>query len=223
MWIVFVVLCVALFGGLYFYSKKDAVNVSNIDGTKMNTGSNESGGIKDIPYGNTAAKVTLIEYGDYQCPACHQMHPIVKSLIEENKASMQFVFRNFPITNSHPNARAAAASAEAAGIQGKFWEMHNALYERYDEWVNTTGDERTTVFKTIARSTGIDGDQFLKVLTDRSSDINKKINFDKGIALKQGVDATPTFFLNGRKLEGDAIKTTDAFKKTLADEIAKNQ
>jgi protein-disulfide isomerase len=212
-----------MFVGLYFYSKKDSVDVSKVDGTQINQGMPESGGLKDSVSGNINAKVTLIEYGDYQCPACHNIHSTVKSLTENNKDSMRFVFRNFPISDKHPNARAAAAAAEVAGIQDKFWEMHNALYERYDEWVNASGDDRTNVFKSIAKDIGLNADEFLKIMEERSSDINKKINFDKQLGLKYQVTGTPSFFLNGRKLSDDDLKTVDAFKKIVADEITKNK
>jgi protein-disulfide isomerase len=127
-------------------------------------------------FGNVNAKVTLIEYGDYQCPACHKIYPTVKALTEENKDSLRFVFRNFPISDLHPNARAAAASAEAASIEGKFWEMHNGLYEQYDSWANASADKRTEALASIATSVGLDKTKFLALLEDRSSDINKKIN-----------------------------------------------
>lgn len=222
-WIVFVSVCVVLFAGLFLYSKKDAVDVSNVDASKINTGSTESGGLKDVTFGDDSAKVTLVEYGDYQCPACHDMYPVVKSLTEENKDSLRFVFRNFPLSDKHPNARAAAASAEVASILGKFWEMHNGLYERYGDWVNTSGEDRTNVFKSIAKDAGLNPDELVKVLEERSSDVNKKINFDKALGLKIGVDATPTFILNGRKMGGDELKTVDTFKKVVVDEIAKNK
>lgn len=222
-WLIFIVACVAAFTGLFLYSKKDSVNVSSINGTQINTTGSESGGLKDVVFGNEAAKTTLIEYGDYQCPACHQIHPTVKTIVEENAPSLRFVFRNFPISEKHPNARAAAAGAEAAGTFGKFWEMHNALYERYDEWANASGDERTKVFKSLAKDIGINVDEFMKTLEEKSSEINKKINYDKALGLKMGVDATPTFYLNGRKLEGDDLKTTDALKKVIVSEINKNK
>ncbi len=215
--------CVLVFAGLFVYSKKDAVDVSNIDALKINTGSPQSGNLKDNVFGNTNAKVTLIEYGDYQCPACHDMHAVVKTLTEDNKDSLQFAFRNFPLSDKHPNARAAAASAETAGIFGKFWEMHNGLYARYNDWVNITGEDRTRAFTSIAKDAGLNPDEFIKVLEDRSDDINKKINFDKALGLKIGVDATPTFYLNGRKLGGDDLKSIDSFKKAVTDEIAKNK
>lgn len=222
-WIVFITVCVLLFAGLFVYSKKDAVDVSTIDASKINTGTNESGGLKDVVFGNVNAKVTLIEYGDYQCPACHKIYPTVKALTEENKDSLRFVFRNFPISDLHPNARAAAASAEAASIEGKFWEMHNGLYEQYDSWANASADKRTEALTSIATSVGLDKTKFLALLEDRSSDINKKINFDRGLGTKIGVTGTPTFVLNGRLLTSDELQTVDSLKKLVSDEIAKNK
>lgn len=218
-WIVFIAVCVLIFGGLFVYARKDAVDVSNVDGTKINTGSESSGGLKDFVYGNPDAKVTLIEYGDFQCPACRDIHPVVKPLAEENKENMRFVFRNFPLSESHPNARAAAAAAEAAGIMGKYWEMHDALYERYSEWTPASGEKRTDIFKDIAKGVGLNTDEFMSILQERSDELNKKINFDKALGLKYGVNSTPTFFLNGEKLSGEQVATTEAFKKTVTDAI----
>src|SRR5687767_7573334 len=80
-------------------------------------------------YGENSKGVTLVEYGDYQCPACKAYHPIVKALAEKYKADIHFQFRNFPLKAIHQNALAGSRAAEAADKQGKFWEMHNALYE----------------------------------------------------------------------------------------------
>ena len=86
--------------------------------------------------GNKDAKVTIVEFGDYQCPACGAAHPIVKSVLEEYKdnTNVNFVFRHFPLDSIHPNAHISSEAAEAAGAQGKFWEMHNILYERQEQW-----------------------------------------------------------------------------------------
>src|SRR5438128_230170 len=83
----------------------------------------------DHSYGPEDAPVTLVEYGDYECPYCGQAHPIVKKILEEMGGGIRFVFRNFPLTEAHPHALLAAQAAEAAGLQGKFWDMHDLLYE----------------------------------------------------------------------------------------------
>jgi protein-disulfide isomerase len=87
-------------------------------------------GERDHSQGPADAPVTLVEYGDYECPSCGQAYPIVKALQERLGARLRFVFRNFPLTNAHPHAEHAAEAAEAAAAQGRFWEMHDRLYER---------------------------------------------------------------------------------------------
>src|SRR6478672_343329 len=126
-WIIFVLICVVTLGGLVLLSKKDTVNVDKEDPTKAV--SETASSIGDHVYGNKAAKVVLIEYGDFQCPGCGGAFPQLKTIKETYKDQIAFIFRDFPLTTIHPNALAAATAAESAGLQGKFWEMHDMLYE----------------------------------------------------------------------------------------------
>jgi len=147
--------------------------------------------------GNSASTVTLIEYGDFQCPACAQYHPLVKGLKDEFGEKIAFGFRHFPLSQVHPNAKAAARAAEAAGAQGKFWEMHDILFERQTEWAPKPRPEAT--FVSYATELGINIDQF-EADMDRD-DLDDKIgaHYETGVA--SGVNSTPTFFLNGVKLQ----------------------
>src|SRR4051812_16240717 len=113
-WIIFGAICVVLFGGLVFWSGRDRVDVSSVDTNKIQPASSDSGNIGDHVFGNKDAKVVLMEYGDFQCPGCGSAHPTVKALSEKYKDQLAFVFRNFPLTSIHPNARAAAAAVETA-------------------------------------------------------------------------------------------------------------
>ena len=128
-WIIFVAVVVVLFGGLIIWSQKDKLDVAKVNTSKIQPATVQSGNIADHVFGNKNAKVVLIEYGDYQCPGCGSVYPTVKTVTEKYKDNLAFVFRNFPLTNIHPNARAAAAAAETAGLMGKYWEMHDILYE----------------------------------------------------------------------------------------------
>jgi protein-disulfide isomerase len=217
-WIVFVGVCVVLLGVLIYISAKDKVDVSSVDQEKIQSSVEMSGGIADHVYGKKESKVTLIEYGDYQCPACGNAYPIVKPVVEANKNDIAFVFRNFPLTSIHPNALAGAASAEAAGLQNKYWEMHDLLYEGQSSWENLPGDQRTSFFADYAKTLGLNVDTFRKDIV--SNKVNQKINFDIAIGKKIGVDATPTFYLNGKKLEQDTWgakeKLDAAIKKALS-------
>lgn len=195
-WIIFVAVCVVLLGGLVVMSNKEKVNVSSVDANKIQSADDQSGGIAEHVFGNKDSKVMLVEYGDYQCPGCGSAYPVMKTLSEKYQGQIGFVFRNFPLTQLHPNARAAAAAAEAAGLQNKYWEMHNKLYESQSAWESLSADTRTNTFVTYAKDLGLDTGKFT---TDLSSDnVNKKISFDQAVGTKVKVSGTPTFYLNGK-------------------------
>lgn len=208
-WIIFTVLVVALFGGLIYLSGKDKVDVSDVNENSILAASEQNGNIAEHVFGNAKAKVMLVEYGDFQCPACGGAHPNIKRISEQYKNELAFVFRNFPLTSIHPNARAAAAAVEAAGLQGKYWEMHDALYESQDEWTSADSEARTEFFVSQAKIVGVkDIEKFKSDLS--SSEVNKKISFDQALGKKIGANATPTLVLNGEKLTDEI--TTDAVR-----------
>lgn len=220
-WIIFGVICVVVFGGLVIWSGRDRVDVSNVDTNKVQAAVENSGNIADHVYGNKDSKVVLIEYGDFQCPGCGSAHPTVKALSEKYKDQLAFVFRNFPLTQIHPNARAAAAAAEAAGKQDKYWEMHNLMFESQDEWSDASTSERGNLFAGYAEQAGLKRDSFNAVLTDQSTAINRKINFDIALGRKLSVSSTPTFYLNGSKLAEDKFSSEEALEKTLLEAFKK--
>lgn len=222
-WIIFSVVVVALFGGLIALSRKDKVDVSQVNENTVIAASETNGNIADHVFGQKNSKVILIEYGDFQCPGCGAAHPNIKPLSEKYKDQLAFVFRNFPLTDIHPNARAASAAAEAAGLQGKYWEMHNAIFESQKEWENSDVATRTDFFVNLAKTVGVKNiDQFKKDVS--SPNINKKISFDQALAKKIGVNGTPTFILNGEKvsdeitsdtIQGTGIKLEEKIKELL--------
>lgn len=145
--------------------------------------------------GNKEAKLTLIEYSDFECPACRSYAPAIKRLSEENKDNLKVVYRHYPLPQ-HKNARNASYASEAAGKQGKFWEMHDLLFEKQDEW-SKDSDIRAR-FETYAESLGINKDQFI---TDyESQEVKDAVSADVSLANMLRVNSTPTFFLNGQKL-----------------------
>jgi protein-disulfide isomerase len=145
-----------------------------------------------------SGKVALVEYGDFQCPGCASFYPILKQLKESKKDVMSFQFRNFPLEAIHQNARASARAAEAADKQGKFWEMHDKLFENQQSW-GTVNDPLST-FKSYAEQIGIT--DLNKFETDyKSSTINSIINADLKEGQKLGVNSTPSFFLEGKKVD----------------------
>lgn len=197
-WIIFAVVCVALLAGLVYFSSKDRIDVSGVDFNKIQTGSEQSGGIADQVFGKADSKVMFVEYGDFQCPGCGAAYQTVKDVTEKYKDQIAFVFRNFPLAASaHPNARAAAAAAEAAGLQGKYWQMHDMLYENQSAWQGLGAKERTDFFAGYAKDLDLNVDTFKTDMT--SPKVNKKISFDIEVGKKAKVDATPTFYLDGQK------------------------
>ncbi len=139
------------------------------------------------------AAVTLVEYGDYECPYCGEAYSIVKRIQREMGQNLRFVFRNFPLTEVHPHALAAAQGAEAAALQGQFWKMHDLLYENQDTLENSDLID-------FARRLRLDMDKFRE---DFSSDeVENKIQEDVSGGLRSGVNGTPTFFINGVRHDG---------------------
>ena len=143
------------------------------------------------------AAVTLVEFGDFQCPACASAKPIVEQLQADFPDDLRFSFRNFPLMSIHPNATRASEAAEAAAVQGKFWEMHDILYEQQSAWSGMANP--TEQFKAYAEQLELDMDQFNRDLTN--SEVTGRVtrDFNDGGAL--GVNSTPTFYLNGEKVE----------------------
>lgn len=217
-WIIFAAITVVILTGLVFLSRSNQVDVSSIDDSKIIAATAASGNIADHTYGTTNGKAMLIEYGDYQCPACGSAYPNLKELSEEYKDKMTFVFRNLPLTSIHPNARAGAAAAEAAGLQGKYWEMHDKLYENQNDWSNSGVDERTSIFEGYARAVGIK--DIAKFKTDMSNkEVNDKINFDMSLAKKVGATSTPTLLLDGKKIDSTVWGDKAKFKAEIEEAI----
>lgn len=150
----------------------------------------------DHTQGASDGKAILVEYGDYQCPACSAYHPIVTQAIAEFGNQITFVYRHFPLRQIHRQADLAARAAESAGLQGKFWEMHALLYERQKMWAESlSAKEKMTSY---ARELGLDETKFL---SDFDSDqVKEKVENDLRSGVRAGVRGTPTFFLNGKEL-----------------------
>ena len=162
--------------------------------------------VRDNNYftGPKDARVVLVEFGDFQCPACKAVEPTVQKLQSEYKDKVKFVFKQFPLP-SHNNGMDAALASEAAGEQGKFWEFHNVLYEKQGEWSSLSNPN--SEFEKYAESLGLEMAKFSKALKDKT--YSDKINTDKSDGIGLAVEATPTFFLNGEKLEGVGYRRSD--------------
>jgi len=210
-WIIFIAVVIALLGGLVVWARvsNPSVDVSKIDVNKIQPATAQDGEIADHVLGSTAGKVTLIEYGDYECPYCGETYPQLKTVMNKYSENVTFIFRNFPLTTIHPNARAAAAVAEAAGLQGKYWEMHDQLYTNQNDWVNLSGTQRTTAFTGYAQNIGLNITQFNKDLAN-SNRINEKISFDQALGNKLGINSTPSIYLNGSLISTDVSQDLES-------------
>jgi protein-disulfide isomerase len=145
---------------------------------------------RDHVQGPADAAVTLVEYGDYECPYCGAAYPIVKEVQQRMGDRLQFVFRNFPITTSHPHAEQAAEAAEAAASQGRFWEMHDLLYENQ----RRLGDDDLHGY---AAQLGLDLDAFDRDLAEHVHAPRVREDFMSGV--RSGVNGTPTFYVDGKR------------------------
>jgi protein-disulfide isomerase len=166
---------------------------------------------RDHIQGPADAPVTLVQYGDYQCPYCGAAYPIIKEVQARMGDRLRFVFRNFPITTAHPQAERAAEAAEAAATQGKFWPMHDLLYENQR-------DLRDQALRVYAGQLGLDVDLFDKELAEHVHADRVHEDFMSGV--RSGVNGTPTFYINGLRHD-DSYETEvllDALERAAADE-----
>lgn len=198
--------CIVVLGGIFFITKnkKDDATTNNQATPSQHV------------TGKTDSKVVLIEYGDFECPACSAYFPIVTQIKNDYKDKIAFQFRHFPLVQIHQNAMASARAAEAAGKQGKFWEMHDLLYGQQDAWAKSSN--ATAIFEDYATQLGINVDQFK---TDSaSSAVLDTINADVREGQKLNVTGTPTFVLNGQVIT-ETPQTYEAFAKILDEAIQK--
>lgn len=169
--------------------------------------------LSDHSRGSTTAPATLVEYGDFQCPACATYHPIVEQVLKDlGPEKVRFVFRHFPLP-LHGNAMPASKAAEAADLQGKFWEMYNMLYERQGSWQDATDPK--AVFVGYAKEMGLDEKKFAEDFELES--VKNRINNDYKGGAKAGINSTPSFFINGKKIANPG--SYDEFKKLINDAI----
>jgi protein-disulfide isomerase len=219
-WIIFASACVILLVGLVYVSSKDKVDVSKVDANKIQSANAQSGNIADHVFGKKDSKVVFIEYGDFQCPGCGSAYPTIKDVTEKYQGQVAFIFRNFPLTSLHPNAKAAAAAAEAAGLQNKYWEMHNELYANQSSWENLSTSERTDFFASYAKNFGLNVNKFKEDMA--STKVNQKINYDIAIGKKIGVNATPTLYLNGKAIDNDTWGEEAKLDQAFVNEMKAN-
>ncbi len=168
--------------------------------------------------GNKDAKITLIEYSDFQCPACALYYDIMKDVIDEFGGHIKFVYRHFPLKSKHKNAELAAHAAEAAGLQGKFWEMHDLLFENQEAWSGLDKSEAENTFIGYAANLNLNQKQFVDDMS--STKVKDKVNAQYESAQKAGLAGTPTFFFNGEQISNP--RGFDAFRTLIRETIEQN-
>lgn len=200
---------VVVFVGVFTFTrpKSDAPGGNNSSNSSQTSNHTVGAGNK---------KVTLVEYGDFQCPACKSFYPVVKQIKETYGDDIKFQFMHFPLTQIHPNAMVSSRAAEAAGKQGKFFEMHDLLYENQDQWSQSSNP--TPIFESFAGQLDLNMDQFKSDMA--SAQVLAIINADQKSGQELGANSTPTFVINGKKLDKNPT-SLDEFKKLIDEEIAK--
>lgn len=191
---------VLLVGGVFFLTKDNGTPPASVkvsDEILAPSDSQRTSGIVGGTYlaATSSATISLVEFGDYQCPACADFNPLLKQLLTELAGQVNFVFRDFPLSQ-HKNANISAYAAQAAALQGKFWEMHDKLYESQNEWAAVANP--TSIFVKYAESMGLDTAKFEKDMN--SVEVKKIVEKGTNDGNLAGLNATPTFYLNGVKM-----------------------
>ncbi|MDP3958054.1 MAG: thioredoxin domain-containing protein [bacterium] len=194
--IVSVALIVLFFGAVLWLSGKGGAPIASIEAADWTDGALDP-------------KVELIEYSDFQCPACAAYEPLVAEIRGDFNDTLRFAYRHFPLTQIHQNAVLAAKAAEAAGKQGKFWEMHDLLFEKQEEWA--TSATMRTLATAYAKELGLDTARFEADLDSKETEDKIERDYAGGLRLK--VNATPTFFVNGTKIKNPG--NYDEFKREI--------
>ncbi len=203
-WAVIGIITVVLIGGSIWYS------------TSLADSYNEGVEVETHVKGNENATVTILEYSDFQCPACAQFAPILKAMMADYGDQVKFEYRHYPLMQIHPNAEAAARAAEAAGQQGKFFEYHDALFENQNEW--GAAAIPGAFFTKYADELGLDMDKFKR--HQRSSVLQQNIRDHVSEARELGLTGTPSIFLNGEKMNFQTYQEfNDQVKAALGIEV----
>jgi protein-disulfide isomerase len=205
-------------GGILLLSGKKTGNQNVTEKIDLNllipAGVTATSGVSNGAYlpASPSAGISLVEFGDYECPACGVYHGFIKQLLTEFSGKFNYVFRNYPLSQ-HKNAPISSQAVEAAGLQDKYWQMHDKVFENQTAWAGLTDPKE--IFLTYAGEIGLDSKQFLSDLTSQA--VKDRIDADTKDGNVVGLSETPTLYLNGKKivLEGSYAQ----MKKLLEDAI----
>ena len=218
--IIVIVLAGALAAGWYWWKatdKSSASEPSNSGIPPVAASSPAPGAEPPHVRGSETAPVTLEEFGDFECPSCGLFYPVLKTIEGEYGARLRVIFRELPLTTPHPHALAAAHAAEAAGMQGKFWEMHDLLYENQETWAKAL-DVRP-VFEGYAGRLGLSVERFKQDQT--SETVENRIFLDGLRVHSLGIQGTPTVFINGHPIPYEEFRTVEALRASIDKALAK--
>jgi protein-disulfide isomerase len=224
--IILAVLGVAVGAGVYFKKKTDELkpvptvypNTNSTTAASQPATSLEPGADPPHAIGPADAAITLEEFGDFECPPCGQLHPELKKIEHDYGSRVRIIFRELPLVPTHEHALAAAKATEAAGMQGKFWPMHDLLYENQQKW-HQSFDVRP-IFEEYAKQIGLNMEKFRKDQTSKT--VEERIFLDGKRAHALNVRGTPTVFLNGREVPFDQLPA-EKLKPLIDAELAKTQ
>lgn len=198
---------VVIFAGLLIFNKQ---------GSNTSESSDSKAKLTNHTTGKGTSGVTLTEYGDFQCPACLQYYPLVQQVKQMYGDKITFQFRHFPLVQIHPYALLSARAAEAAGLQGKFFEMHDLLYENQQTWSSSSSPSQ--IFEDYASQLSLNIEKFKK--DSASESVNRTVQADLSEAQRLGYESTPTFEINGKKIEENPT-TIEGFQELIDEAIKK--
>ncbi len=210
LWTGIIVILGLIVVGAAFLAVKNQTNPTNIGALTPEVSSS------DHITGNPNAKVTVVEYADFQCPACEAYYPLLKQLTTDYKDKIRFVYRHFPLPQ-HPNALPTALASEAASNQGKFWEMHDLLFEKHAEWQDLK--DSTSVLLGYAKQLNLDVTKFQSDMNGTTT--RKVVDDDAASAVTENLPGTPSFFVNGTYIKNP--QSYQEFKSILDNELSKTQ
>ncbi len=195
--VVLVLAIAVMFGGT---QGADSTSSDTVDQAILLADARHSTGPEDAP-------ITIVEFSDFECPACKATEPLIKQVLAENEGSVKFVYRHYPLDNIHPNARTAAHASEVAASYDKFWEFHDVLFDNQTEWSQiSSDDDLLDMFGDYAAELEIDKDEFIEKMEDES--VADAVTSDVVAGSQASVNATPTFFVNGQRTPAPQLQAT---------------
>lgn len=196
--------------GIWYFFVRDTGSTTNTTSDTQSPGTSTIA-LKENDHiiGDKESPIVLVEFGDYQCPACAAYHPFVKQLVSDLGSDLALVYRHYPLTQIHKNALAASIAAEAAGVQGKFWEMHDKLYEKQVDWSDES--DPAGKFVEYAKELELDEGKFQSDL--KNNELRSKVDSNTVSGNQLKVRGTPTFFANGILIEN--IRDYEEFKSKV--------